>query len=255
MPILRVQITCCLLLAAGIASAQDDLEAHLSRATEAINSGDSKEAVAQLNKVLEHDPKYAIAYYLRGREWFRLGKVKQSAADFDEYVKLKPEVESRQWERGIADYYAGDYEKGAKQFALYQSYHDNDVENAVWRYLCMAAAGGNTKEAVAKARAELLPIENDRRVPMMQIYALYRGKLTPAEVLAAATEGELSESQQNAQLFYAHLYLGLYYAAEGKAELERKHILQAEKHKIGHYMWDVAHVHAERLRADEKGSP
>ena len=136
MPILRVQITCCLLLAAGIASAQDDLEAHLARATKAINAGDSKEAVDQLNKVLEHDAKYAIAYYLRGRELFRLGKVKQAAADFDQYVKLKPQVESRQWERGIADYYAGDYEKGAKQFALYQTYHDNDVENAVWRYLC-----------------------------------------------------------------------------------------------------------------------
>jgi hypothetical protein len=44
----------------------------------------------------------------------------------------------------------------------------------------------------------------------------------------------------------------LWHEAGGRAEEARKHILEAEKHKIAHYMWDVAHVHAERLRAAEK---
>jgi lipoprotein NlpI len=248
---MKLLTTLCLLLMAGtpVALGQDNIQQHLRQADRAIAQGDSRAAITALDQLLAGDPQYAAAYYLRGREHFRLGQVEHSAADFDRYVELRPELESRQWERGIADYYAGDYEKGAKQFALYQTYHNNDVENAVWRYLCMAAAGDHTPAALAQARAELLPIENDRRVPMMQVYAMYRGQMTPEQVLEAAEAGQLSPEQKNAQLFYAHLYVGLFHAAAGNQDLERKHVLAAEQHKIGHYMWDVAHVHADQLRA------
>ena len=41
---------------------------------------------------------------------------------------------------------------------------------------------------------------------------------------------------------------GLYYEAAGDNAKAKEHITTAaEKHKIGHYMWDVARVHAERL--------
>ena len=55
------------------------------------------------------------------------------------------------------------------------------------------------------------------------------------------------------RLFYTHLYLGLYYEAAGKEKLARGHLIKAaDDHRIGHYMWDVAHVHANILRAKEK---
>jgi lipoprotein NlpI len=151
------------------------------------------------------------------------------------------------WERGISYYYAKEFEKGAKQFELYQTYHDNDVENSVWRYLCVARA-----EGVEKARRTMLPIKNDPRVPMMQIYGMYLGQLTPDDVLKTAREGEPNEQTLTRRLFYAHLYIGLYHEAAGTSDEARKHIALAEKHKIGHYMWDVAHVHAELFRAIKK---
>jgi hypothetical protein len=46
---------------------------------------------------------------------------------------------------------------------------------------------------VEKARAALMPIRNDRRVPMMQIYAMFRGQLEPAGVLKAAAAGTPSK--------------------------------------------------------------
>jgi lipoprotein NlpI len=98
----------------------------------------------------------------------------------------------------------------------------------------------------------MLPIDNDPRVPMMQIYDLYRGKLKPDDVLKAAEAGSPSKENLNTRLFYAHLYLGLWHEAGGRAGEAKKHLLQAEQHKIGHYMWDVAHVHADRLRAEKK---
>ena len=94
----------------------------------------------------------------------------------------------------------------------------------------------------------MLPIENDRRVPMMEIYGLFRGDKTPDDVFAAAEAGDASAAERNARRFYAHLYVGLYHEVAGDAKSARKHIESAAKnHKIGHYMWNVADVHAKRL--------
>ncbi|HUE75027.1 MAG TPA: tetratricopeptide repeat protein [Pirellulaceae bacterium] len=231
----------------ALLAAQDSAEDLLQQATRAAQRGKCEQAVAILSDLLAKEPKLADAWYLRGREHFRIGKVKESVADFDQLVQLKPDLASRQWERGISCYYAGEYEKGARQFELYQTYHDQDVENSTWRYLCVSRTAG-----VEKARQTLLPIDNDRRVPMMEIFALYQGKLAPEEVLKAAEAGEPNKEQLNIRLFYAHLYIGLWHEAAGKDEPAKTHILEAEKHKIGHYMWDVAHVHAERLREEDK---
>ena len=60
------------------------------------------------------------------------------------------------------------------------------------------------------------------------------------------------EAERNKRLFYANLYLGLYYEAAGDAEPAKRHlILAADKYKFDNYMWDVAHVHAEQLRKKE----
>jgi lipoprotein NlpI len=87
---------------------------------------------------------------------------------------------------------------------------------------------------------------------MMPIYGLYQGKLKPEDVLAAANNSPPNRELHNQRLFYANLYIGLWYEAAGQADEAKKHILEAQKHKIAHYMWDVARVHAERLQAGEK---
>jgi lipoprotein NlpI len=236
-----------------LARADNSEEDLLQRAAQASARGDIDQAIGVLTEVISKNPKQSIALYLRGRENFRAGKIKESVSDLDKHVELElakakdPKAQARQWERGISYYYAGEFEKGARQFELYQTYHDQDVENSTWRYLCVARMDG-----VEKARQNLLPISDDRRVPMMQIYDLYRGKLKPADVFVAAEAREPTKEARNQQLFYAHLYVGLWYEAAGEKELAKKHILEAEKHKIGHYMWDVAHVHADLLRAQEK---
>ena len=229
------------------ACAEESAEELIRAAQAAADQRNDARAVELLDDATRINPDSASAYYWRGRSQFRLGKFDDSLADFDRYVKLQPEFASRQWERGITCYYAGKFAEGARQFQLYQTYHDNDVENSVWRFLCSARLQG--PNAVEKARAEILPIENDRRVPMMQVYAMYQGDLTPDEVLSAARAGDPSAGQLNTRMFYACLYIGLYHEVVGDATLARKFILQAaDDHRIGHYMWDVARIHAERLR-------
>jgi lipoprotein NlpI len=234
-----------LLAASPVCGQQLSLEDFLQQATQATQRGDHRQAIERLTAAIKANPQEPLPLYLRGREHFRAGQIAESVADFDRYVELLPLAENQQWERGISFYYAGEYAKGAKQFENYQKFHNQDVENSAWKYLCVARA-----EGVAKAQANMLPIEHDPRVPMMQIYELYRGKSKPEDVLKVAEAGNPDMNQLNQRLFYAHLYIGLWHEAAGRAEEAKKHVLEAEKHKIALYMWDVAQVHAQRLRAE-----
>jgi lipoprotein NlpI len=220
-----------------------EIDQLLQQATEAGQRGEHERSIRLLTQAIEQKEAPATCWYLRGRENFRAGHVEESVTDFDKYVERAPRAESGLWERGISYYYAGQFAKGAKQFEDYQKFHDQDVENSAWRYLCVARESG-----VEKARATLLTITSDPRVPMMQIYGLYQGKLKPDDVLAFALKDPPNRELENQRLFYAHLYIGLWYEVSGEPQEAKKHILEAEKHKIAHYMWDVAHVHAGRLR-------
>lgn len=234
------------ILSSSIALTHGDEPDKLHQALQAAQDNKSEEAVALLTEVIKVQPDLADAYYARGREHFRIGEIDKSLADFNKLVQLKPKLEPQQWERGITAYYAGKYEVGAKQFELYQSYHDQDVENSVWRYLCVVPT-----EGVEKARKNMLPISDDRRVPMMDIYEMYRGNKTPEDVMAAAKAGSPPPERLKTQLFYANLYVGLYYESLGKRDLAKPHIQGAAKDRIGHYMGDVAVIHAKRMKEEK----
>lgn len=217
----------------------------LDQARQAAAGNNHAQAVELLGQAIAIDANNADLFRGRGRANFQAGRIEASVKDFDRVAELAPAVEKTLWERGISMYYASEFDRGAKQFELYQTYHDADVENATWRYLCVARA-----DDVAKARESLLPIKDDRRVPMMKIYALYQGKATVDDVFAAAKAGEPGDAELNQRLFYAHLYVGLFHEAAGKADEAKKHIAEAVAHPIGHYMHDVARVHQELLKQD-----
>jgi lipoprotein NlpI len=201
-------------------------------------------AMKDFNQALGLDAGIAPAYYYRAAEHFKLGAIQESAADFDKFVELAPEQAPKLWQRGISLYYAGRYEDGRRQFELHQTINSNDVENAVWHFLCVARRAG-----IDKARASLLKVENDPRVPMSQIYALYAGKGSAEDVLKTATSGKPSPNELNERLFYSHLYLGLYFDVAGNEKMAREHIVSAsELFKVDSYMGDVARVHAGLMR-------
>ena len=164
---------------------------------------------------------------------FRNGRIAESVAGFDTLAKLAPESAPQLWQRGIALYYAGRYNDCRLQFESHRTVNPNDVENAAWHFLCVARA-----ESPEKAKAALLPVGPDARVPMRQVYQMFGGTLTPDQVWTAA--GERPESQ-----FYAHLYLGLYFEATGKKDLALEHITAAaaDRFSVGGYMHTVARVH------------
>jgi lipoprotein NlpI len=209
------------------------------RAVIQSRAGRHAEAIADLDASIKLSPKDATAYARRGEEHFMRGEFKQSLADFDEQIHLAPDSAPGHWQRGISCYYVGEYAEGAKQFAAYHSkVDDNDVENSIWRCMCMTRASG-----LKKARADILVVKRDRRVAMMEAYQMFAGKIEPEAVLKAA-ETDASPEQLNQQQFYANLYVGLFYDITGHPDLARSHLRVAESHRIDHYMWEVARVHA-----------
>lgn len=237
------------------AAAKEKLEAALDTAQRALRADpdhqrakyviERLETIARCTEMLRIDPKAARLLDARGGEYFKLGLFDLSIADFDKAIALQPQREREHWMRGISYYYAGRFEDGRKQFEAYQTFDDNDVENAVWRFLCMAK---DPKIGLEKARAEILRIRRDTRVPMMEVYDLYRGAAKPNDVLTAVLAGDPPPAELNARRFYAYLYLGLYCEATGDADAARDNLELAVQHKIGHYMYDVALVHARVLK-------
>ncbi|HEY2895208.1 MAG TPA: hypothetical protein VGJ16_13370, partial [Pirellulales bacterium] len=203
---------------------------------------DHESATADLDSAIALSPESAALYDERGSQRFMAGHIEDSIRDFDRAIALRPELEKGHWKRGISYYYAARYDEGRRQFEGYQQVDDNDVENAVWRFLCMARADG-----LKAARQSILPIRQDRRVPMMTVYDLFRGTAKESDVFAACQAGAPSPDQLNGRLFYAHLYVGLYQEAAGNAQGAHENLTAAVKHRIAHYMWDVARVHAARL--------
>jgi lipoprotein NlpI len=226
------------LVSAAIKVEPKKVQAYQLRSVMRASQGEFAEAVADLDRCSELDPKNAEVYQRRGMVQFQRGKFKESVADFDREIELKPERGPGHWMRGISLYYAGRYADGKKQFDAYQKTDSNDVENAVWHFLCAAKADG-----IEKARAGMLKIGKDRRVPMTEIYDLYADKLKPEDVLKAAGAGKTTEDEARRQLFYAHLYLGIYADVLGDKKKAEEHLaLAAGKYKIGHYMGEVARI-------------
>lgn len=204
-------------------------------------------AAADYSEVLKLDPKSANAWQARGEAHFKLGKIGESIADFDKFLELVPAQKPHHWQRGISLYYAARFKDGKEQFEIHQTVNSNDVENAVWHFLCAARADG-----LASAKKGLIPIEGDGRVPMAEVHRLFAGKAKPDDVLAAAKAAS-APGRAGEPMFYANLYLGIYFEAIGDAKQARDYIFKAaERANENGYMGDVARVHAEILRKQEK---
>ncbi len=231
---------------------EESIDALYARAVRAARAGAHAESIALLDEIIEREPRAATAFYTRGRAHFRLGNMEQSLKDFDQMIKLLPDAAPRLWERGITLYYLKQYQEGADQFKLYQTYYNKDVENAVWQFICRAKVDG-----MDTARENMLHIEGDTRVPLMEIYGLFRGELQPADVIEAAQQPSQDPDQTAMQQFYADLYLGFYYEAVGNIDEAKKHIQQAMALTVdaqpptNNYMWDVARMHARWLDETE----
>lgn len=177
-----------------------------------------------------------------GEESFRANKIDESIKHFDRAIAIEPRLKPHHWQRGISLYYAGRFDDCRQQFEIHKTVNPEDVENSVWHFLCVARV-----KSAAEARRSLIEIHSDTRVPMMEVYSMFRGESTPEKVLAKA-------GRDRDGLFYAHLYIGLFHEAYQRNELAAVHLAKAAREfGADHYMGDVARVHVKRLKSAAAG--
>jgi tetratricopeptide (TPR) repeat protein len=185
------------------------------------------------NTVVNDRPNKAQVYVQRGMVYFKLAQIAKSIQDFDRAEQLDPAITPYLWQRGLSYYYADRFEDGARQFEIDLTVNSQDVEETVWRYLCIARLKG-----VEAAHDSLLLVKNDPRPFMRQIYNFYAATCTAEEVLAAG------EQAANRGKFYSHLYLGLYFEVADQPQQAREQFAIAMTHyPSDDYMGHLARVH------------
>jgi lipoprotein NlpI len=208
--------------------------------------------IQQLTQQIEKSPKSADLYSRRGDACFFRGKFAQAVADYEKMVELNPDLETLHWRKGIAYFYAGRYKDAAQQFENYHTADNVDRENGIWRYLSQTKALGRDK-----ARAGLLKYEKEDREPFPDVYRLFSGELSGADLLKRIHDAQISPRDREQRLFYAQLYVGLNAFVDGRLESAEKHLGEAAKNNWGSqagggpgYMWHVARVHHDLLVAE-----
>jgi lipoprotein NlpI len=183
----------------------------------------------------------AERWYGDGVRLFLAADPAGAVAAFDRSIAASPAAAPQLWQRGIALYYAGRFADGRRQFELHRQVNPDDVENAAWHFLCVARSADP-----AAARAALIPVSGDARVPMREIWQLYAGSGSAEAVLAAADDEQADAAQRRESLFYAHLYLGLHDEAMSLTESAKRHLLLAAyDFRMDHYMGRVAQIHVQ----------
>lgn len=211
-------------------------------------------AFTDLTPISASSSEYTSAgqYIHRGEAEFKRNQITASCGDFDTAVVLNGRAAGL-WQRGLSLFYCERLQDGLEQFQGDVASNPNDTEETIWHFLCnarlkAAVPGVTPVQAVAAARLQLLPIPQHENRPVMSVaMSVYAGTGTAAELDAAGGV----DSSSNAY-FYAHLYLGLWYEANGQTELARSAIVAAATSSYGSavdgadYMWHLARVHSRR---------
>ena len=213
------------------------------RAMRAMQEGDRETATKAADDLRRLTPDDAQTLRLTGDVYLRCGDYKRAVMQFDRYLKLRPEALPGLWQRGIALYFAEQYEEGVKQFEVHRRVNPNDVENAAWHFLCVAKA-----RSFSEAEKLVLPAPNDPRIPMEEVQAMLRDGDTE-RVSSKMTSVPADSPRRDEANFYGNFYLGLYADAKGDEEKALAYLQKSADGVPHHYMGDVARVYVEYLTA------
>jgi len=186
-------------------------------------------------------PEDGPTLHAKAIDLFHRKEFRASVEEFDRAIQAGGQTHTSDacWERGLALYYAGDPTKAREQFDAYHRVDPLDIENGLWRYLCVAAGDG-----AEKAREALPAYERKTRPPFPALLDLYAGRGTIEAVLEQASAGATG-TRRDENLFYAHFYVAKHLQAK-KDPAAREHIEKALAKPVDHFMYACAKIESER---------
>lgn len=202
-----------------------------------------REHQTEADQEVAKKPDSTAALTRRGDLRLFLGDAKGAVEDFEKEIALDPSKDAPHWRLGIAYYFAGQFGKSAAQFAKYHEHDSRDRENGIWHFLATARARG-----IDVAREAMLEYTRFDREPFPDLYTMFAGEKTGAEVLANAEKKGLKDYAL--VMFFAHYYVGLNEQLLGNAAAAEEHLAKAVKLAVQAgaeggpgYMGQVARLH------------
>src|SRR5688572_1704435 len=180
-------------------------------------------------------PEDGPALHEKAIDLFHRKDFSAAVAEFDRAIRAGGRTHTADacWERGLALYYAGEPEKARAQFDAYHKVDPLDIENGLWRYLCVAVRDGSEK-----AREALPAYERKTRAPFPALLELYNGRGSIDAVLEQASAGATG-ARLDENLFYAHFYVAKHLQAK-KDAAARAHLEKALARPVDHFMYACA---------------
>lgn len=177
------------------------------------------------------------------------GAFEKAAWAFDSVLCLTPgRRDANLWQRGLACFYRGRYEEGARQFQEDMSANGSDIEEVVWHFLCRCKMSG-----FARSQSEgFLPLRTGDPgsppppAPMPQVLQLYQGTGTVEDVFKAARnpDGSPASSYNGTNaLAYASFYVGLFYEVQGDLVRAAQHFKAAADCQNPDYIGKMMTMH------------
>ena len=181
-------------------------------------------AVKDYSIAISYDPTFADVYQLRGCSHFKAGRLNDAVADWNTFLKLKPDKESLHWQICVAYAMQGQFNESRSQFEWHWTANTEDVEVALWHFMCTARLDG-----LEKARDSMMEVKlsEDKRVPMEALYNFYAGKVTEADVWLAVEQGTPDDAERAKREFFANYYIGVHRQSEGKLPEAREFVEKA----------------------------
>ncbi|MEL6106738.1 MAG: tetratricopeptide repeat protein [Planctomycetota bacterium] len=242
MPTRSLFVGLVLLFSSPVSRAEDvqALEETIREIASDMRAGKYESAKSAATGLLDAEQRIEVKLFVADT-LLRCGDAKTALKLFDEYVTAKPDSEPYLWQRGIAQYFVGEYKAGVDQFEIHRKVNPNDVENAAWHFLCLAK-----HESPEKAKELLLPAPGDPRPPMAEVLEMLRsGDRAPVE--KRIDESIVGSRSRNSAEFYGWFYLGLYEDAHGKKAKAAEWLKKSAGVAPRNYMGDVARVYAKVL--------
>jgi lipoprotein NlpI len=161
--------------------------------------GDDEAAITDYSRAIELDPKFIVAYLNRGNAAYAGGHKDRAFADYNSAIRLDPKSGYAYRERAIANLYAGRVDKASADIVQAGKLNPADPYTALWAEII--GRRSNVPSRLAQATAKM-----DKAAWPAPLIQLFLGRITPAEVLAAADDPEAGKKKT--KLCEANFYGG-----------------------------------------------
>lgn len=168
-------------------------------------------ALYDFNNAIKLKPDMAEAYNSRGIHFTQQMEFIQAYEQFDSTLDINPDYDFAFLNRGIALYYGGRPDLAVSDFGTFYQKDESDPYRALWNFIALNEV--DEQLATAELRANLAKLSQDNWAT--KIVELYLGDIGETELLNTLVIGVENQQQLTDRLCEVYFYLGKYHNARG----------------------------------------